>query len=74
MSAIPDYNILAVFPTTVTIGASYLSPPYIFTPPSPLIKCQIKQPASSNQINFEITDSAQLYTIRNSCPFATVSC
>lgn len=58
-------NTLALNPMTLTVGASYLSPPN--NPPPSTVKCVVKQPFSANDLNFEIQDPTQLYTIRDSC-------
>jgi len=71
---IPFYQSLAINPMTASVGASYLSPPYTppyfnaFIEPISLVKCQIKQPFSANQLNFENPNPVQIYTIRDSCP------
>lgn len=37
--------------STRIVGASYLEPQYIFTNPAQIIKCNIKQPITANNVN-----------------------
>lgn len=60
--------LLGTFPTRNTIAVTNLYPTNIFTNPSVLIKCNIKQPADYLVLNPTINSAYQLYNIIDSCP------
>jgi len=55
--------LLGTYPTRQTIAVTNLYPTNIFTNPSPVIKCQIKQPADYLVLNPTFPDPSQLESI-----------